>query len=162
MTLSSLVALAISFALSFAASSSGAVFRPGAWYEGLQKPSFTPPNWMFPVVWTILFSLMAIAAFLVWEARGLAAWPQLAFYGVHLLINAGWSYLFFGRRRLDWAMAEVLLLWTSIAILIALFAPISAVAAWLLAPYLAWVTIAAALNFRLLRMNGPRGENAAA
>lgn len=91
----------------------------------------------------------------------MAALPALALYAVHLAVNAAWSILFFGKKRLDWAMAEVVCLWLMIVAVIAAFAPFSRVAALLLAPYLAWVTVAAALNFRLLQLNGPRGSTAA-
>ncbi len=94
---------------------------------------------------------------LVWEAAGWAAWPVLALYLFHLVVNAAWSFLFFGLKRLDWAMIEVIGLWIVIAILIVLFSSYSMIAALLLVPYLVWVTIAALLNYRLLQLNGPRG-----
>lgn len=149
------------FAMCFGAASSGAYFRPGAWYAALKKPSWTPPNWAFPVVWTTLFLMMSIAGFLIFQTAGWSAWPALALFAAHLVVNAVWSWIFFGLKRLDWAMAEVLVLWAAIAALIALFAPINTVAALLLAPYLLWVTIAAFLNFRLLQLNGPRGPQTA-
>ena len=154
---SSAIALGVFVAASFAAASTGGLFRPGAWYTGLRKPGWTPPNWAFPVVWSILFCAIAVSGWLVWEAAGPAAWPALALHGVQLGVNALWSFLFFGRRRLDWAMVDVVCLWLLIAAQIAMFAPISPLAAALLAPYLLWVTIAAALNWRLLQLNGPRG-----
>lgn len=157
MQTSSLIALAVFFVGTFAAASSGAAFKPGAWYAALRKPRWTPPNWAFPVVWSVLYCAMAIAGWLVWEAAGVDAWPAIGLYVVHLFVNAGWSLLFFGMKRLDWAMVEVIALWISIAVVIVAFAPISTTAALLLAPYLAWVTIAATLNLRLLQMNGPRG-----
>jgi tryptophan-rich sensory protein len=150
-------ALLAFLAASFAAASSGALFRPGAWYEALRKPSWTPPNWAFPVVWSILYVTIALSGWLVWSAAGATAWPALALFAAQLVLNAGWSALFFGARRLDWAMAEVAALWASIAAVIAAFAPHSQAAALLLAPYLAWVTVAAFLNYRLLRLNGARG-----
>jgi translocator protein len=158
LALSSIVALVVFFGLSFAAASTGAVFRPGAWYAGLRKPSWTPPNWAFPLVWSVLFCTIAVSGWLVWEARGAAAWPALALFAVHLLVNAAWSFLFFGMKRLDWAMAEVIGLWVLIAAVIVAFAQFSTLAALLLTPYLAWVTVAAALNFRLLQLNGARGS----
>jgi len=161
LALSSIVALAAFFTMSFAAASTGAVFRPGAWYAALRKPRWTPPNWAFPVVWSVLFCAIAVSGWLVWEAGGPAAMPALILYAVHLAVNAAWSFLFFGKKRLDWAMAEVVCLWLMILAMIVVFAPFSRVAALLLAPYLAWVTIAAALNFRLLQLNGPRGQTAA-
>ncbi|NDC58056.1 MAG: tryptophan-rich sensory protein [Alphaproteobacteria bacterium] len=161
MTLSSAIALAVSFIVAFAAASTGAAFRPGAWYAALRKPSWTPPNWAFPVVWSVLFTAMAVSAWLVWETAGAAALPALALYGAHLAVNAVWSVLFFGLKRLDWAMVEVICLWLMIAAVIAAFAPLSLTAALLLAPYLLWVTIAATLNFALLRLNGARGPTLA-
>lgn len=161
MALSSTIALITFFVLSFAAASTGAVFRPGAWYANLRKPSWTPPNWAFPVVWSVLFCAIAVSGWLVWEAGGAAAWPALTLYALHLLVNAAWSFLFFGMKRLDWAMGEVVCLWLMIAVMIAAFAQFSMPAALLLAPYLAWVSIAATLNFRLLQLNGPRGSSAA-
>lgn len=161
MAVSSMIALAVSFVVTFAASASGAVFRPGDWYAGLRKPRWTPPNWAFPVVWSLLFCAMAISAWLVWETAGVAAWPALALYGGHLLVNAVWSFLFFGLKRLDWAMAEVVCLWLMIALVIAAFWTVNVAAALLLAPYLAWVSVAAFLNFRLLQLNGARGMDRA-
>lgn len=154
---SSAIALAVFVVGSFAAASTGGVFRPGAWYASLRKPSWTPPNWAFPVVWSILFCAIAVSGWLVWERGGLAAWPALALHAVQLAVNAMWSFLFFGRRRLDWAMVDVALLWVLIAAMIAVYAPISPLAAGLLLPYLAWVSIAGALNWRLIQLNGPRG-----
>ncbi|MDZ7628347.1 MAG: TspO/MBR family protein [Parvularculaceae bacterium] len=161
MTFSSAIALAVFFLGSFSAASSGAVFRPGDWYASLRKPKWTPPNWAFPVVWSILFCAIAVSGWLVWETAGVAAWPALLLFAAHLLVNAAWSFLFFGLKRLDWAMVEVSLLWMTIVALIAVFAPISMPAALLLSPYLAWVSVAAALNFRLLQLNGARGVTVA-
>lgn len=157
MTLSSSIALIVFFLMSFSAASTGAVFRPGEWYANLQKPSWTPPNWVFPLVWSVLFCTIAVSGWLVWEAGGVAAWPALVLYAAHLAANSAWSFLFFGKKRLDWAMAEVIFLWLMIAVVIAAFAEFSLVAALLLLPYLTWVSIAAALNLRLLQLNGPRG-----
>lgn len=147
------IALAAFAALNFAAASSGGAFRPGAWYASLAKPGWTPPNWAFPVVWLIIFALNIFAGWLVWRAAGEAALPALAVYTVSLGVNAAWSWLFFGRRRMDLAMIDVVALWLSIAAVIAMFAPISPLAASLLAPYLLWVTIAGFLNLRMIQLN---------
>lgn len=147
------IALAAFVALNFAAASSGGAFRPGAWYASLAKPGWTPPNWAFPVVWLIIFTLNTFAGWLVWNAAGGAALPALAVYAGSLAINAAWSWLFFGRRRMDLALIDVVALWLSIAAVIALFAPISSLAALLVAPYLLWVTIAACLNLRMIQLN---------
>jgi tryptophan-rich sensory protein len=143
MDLSSALSLAAFVGLNFATASSGAVFRPGEWYAALRKPGWTPPNWAFPVVWTTLFLMIAVSGWRVWEAQGLDALPALAVYALSLGLNAAWSLLFFGMRRMDWALAEVVVFWLSILAVIVVFAPIDALAAWLLAPYLAWVAIAA-------------------
>ncbi len=157
MTLDSLLALAGFLIVNFAAASSGAVFRPGDWYEALRKPGWTPPNWAFPVVWSVLYLLNAVSGWLVWQSSGPDAWPALAVYAVSLVLNAGWSALFFGLKRLDWGLAEVIALWVSILAVIVVFAPLNLTAALILLPYLAWVTLAGVLNLRLLQLNGPQG-----
>ncbi len=133
---------------------SGIFFRPGAWYLALAKPSWTPPNWLFGPAWTILYLLIAISGWRVWErAADGAVFVPMAVYGLQLALNAGWSPLFFGLKRPDWAFAELVCLWLAILANIAVFHPIDPVAAWLLAPYFAWVTYAGALNFAVWRLN---------
>ena len=134
--------------------SSGAFFKPDEWYRGLSKPSWNPPDWVFGAGWSILYLLIAIAGWRVWErAPEGAALVPMALYGLQLVLNAGWSPLFFGLKRPDWAFAELLCLWLAIVANIAVFYPIDPVAAWLLAPYLAWVTFAGALNLAVWRLN---------
>jgi len=149
----SLFALGAFVLVNFAAATSGAVFKPGAWYEGLAKPRWTPPNLAFPIVWTTLFLMNAVSGWLVWEKAGAAALPAFAVYALSLALNAGWSALFFGAKRMDAALVEVVLLFASIAAVAALFLPHSPAAAALQLPYLAWVGVASFLNYRLLRMN---------
>ena len=153
MDLSALIALGVFIVLNVLAASSGAVFRPGEWYEQLAKPGWTPPNWAFPVVWSALFLMNAVAGWLVWQAAGMAAGLALGIYLVSLVINACWSGVFFGLRRMDLGLVNVALLWLSIVAVAVLFWPDSPVAAVLQLPYLLWVTIATALNFTVLRMN---------
>ena len=153
MDLSALIALGVFIVLNVLAASSGAVFRPGEWYEQLAKPGWTPPNWAFPVVWSALFLMNAVAGWLVWQAAGMAAGGALGVYVVSLVINACWSGVFFGLRRMDLGLVNVALLWLSIVAVAVLFWPDSPVAAVLQLPYLLWVTIATALNFTVLRMN---------
>jgi tryptophan-rich sensory protein len=117
---------------------------------------------MFPVVWSLLYTAMGVSAWMVWLAGGIAALPVLLLYTVHLGVNAAWSWLFFGRQRLDLALIDSVLLWVLIAAIIIGFASFSLVAALLLLPYLAWVSVATALNFRLLQLNGRRGQARAA
>ena len=149
----SLLALFAFLAANLAAASSGAIFKPGDWYETLQKPSWVPPNWAFPVVWTALFAMNAVAGWLVWEAAGSGAGLAMAVYGTSLVINALWSAFFFGMKRMDLALGDVAVLWLSLVAQIAVFAPISPLAALLVLPYLAWVSTAALLNLRMIQLN---------
>ena len=154
MDITGFLALAGFLAACVAAASSGALFRPGAWYEGLAKPPWRPPNWAFAPAWTVLYVTIAVAGWLVWREAGFGrGGPALGIYAVQLLLNALWSALFFGLRRPDIAFAEVVALWLSILATILAFHPLHAGAAWLLVPYLCWVTFAAALNFSIWRLN---------
>ena len=154
MKLSSLLVLAGFIAVCFLASTMGAIFRPGYWYEQLAKPSWRPPNWLFAPVWTLLYLTIAISGWLVWREVGFArgALP-LGIYLLQLLLNAAWTPLFFGLHRPDLALFDIALLWLSIIATIAVFYPISPSAAFLLLPYLVWVSFAAALNFSIWRLN---------
>lgn len=138
----------------FLAAAMGAIFRPGAWYEQLAKPSWRPPNWLFAPVWTLIYLTIAVSGWLVWREAGLAegALP-LAIYLVQLLLNAAWTPLFFGLHRPDLAFVDIVLLWLSIIATMMAFHPVSQTAAFLLLPYLLWVTFAAALNFSIWRLN---------
>ncbi len=132
----------------------GAVFMPGEWYATLRKPPWNPPGWIFGPVWTALYTMMAVAAWLVWKRGGFAAQRRpLMLFLVQLALNAVWTPLFFGLHWTGVALVEIVLLWLAIAATIAAFRPVSRVAAWLLAPYLAWVSFAAVLNFVLWRLN---------
>jgi tryptophan-rich sensory protein len=151
---SQIIALVGFFAACFAAATTGAVFKPGEWYEGLRKPSWNPPNWLFPIAWSALYIMIAVSGWLVWrqDGFGLPVWV----WALQLVLNAGWSIVFFGIRRLGLAVAEAWLMWASILSCIILFAPISPAAAWLMVPYLLWVSFAIALNRAVWRLNpGP-------
>lgn len=137
--------------LVFVAASTGAQFEPGPWYDALNKPSWTPPNWLFPVAWTILYAMIAVAGWLVWRRAGFG--PALAIWGVGLVLNGLWSYLMFGQQRIDLALVDIAALWVATAAFIWAALPIDLRAALLFAPYLAWVSFAAALNFAVWRMN---------
>lgn len=137
------------------AAATGVLFRPGAWYESLAKPAWTPPNWLFGPAWTVLYIAMAVAGWLVWSAQGGAA-ATAVWFG-QLALNAAWSWLFFGLRRMDLAFGDVLLLWLTIVAFIVLAWPVSELAAALFVPYVLWVTYAAALNLAVWRANpGPQ------
>ena len=138
----------------FFAALTGALFRPGDWYERLVKPAWRPPNRLFAPVWTILYFTIAISGWLVWREAGFAsAALPLAIYALQLVLNAAWTPLFFGLHRPDLGFIDIVLVWLSIIATIAFFFPIDAAAALLLLPYLAWVTFAAALNFAVWRLN---------
>ena len=138
-------------ALVLLAASTGAVFKPGPWYAGLRKPAWTPRSWVFPVVWTLLYAAIAFAGWSVWREAGWSL--PIAFWGAQLVLNAAWSWLFFGLKRMEWAMADVSLLVLTVLGFIVTAAPVSAIAAWLFVPYLVWVVTAAALNLRVMQMN---------
>ena len=141
------------------AAASGAAFPPGEWYEQLVKPSWRPPNWLFAPAWTILYLTIAVSGWLVWRDFGFAAAAlPLTVYAIQLVLNAAWTPIFFGLHRPDLAFFEIVLLWLSILATIALFYPLNAGAAWLLVPYLAWVTFAAALNLAIWQLNSASGS----
>lgn len=133
----------------------GAYFEPGSWYQMIQKPSFTPPDWVFPIVWPVLYACMAVAAWGVWEQHGFErARRPLKWFGVQLALNAAWSWLFFGRHNIGAALAEIVLLWSAILFTILLFWQYRRWTAWLLIPYLVWITYAVALNYGIWELNG--------
>jgi len=147
------IAIAVFVGLNFATASSGGVFKPGAWYAALNKPSWTPPNLAFPIVWGLLFAINAWAGWLVWETVGTSSPLAFGLYVGSLILNAGWSWLFFGRRRMDLALVNVVLLWLSLVAIMVVFWDLRPFAALLLIPYLTWVTIASALNLRMIQLN---------
>lgn len=146
--------LLVFFVLVVVAASSGVLFQPGEWYATLRKPRWTPPNWLFGPVWSVLYIMIAIAGWMVWKAAPGSAAMWL--WGLQLVLNAAWSGLFFGMRRMDLAFYCVAALWICVAGFIVAAAGISAGAALLFVPYLIWVTIAAALNRTVWRMNPDR------
>lgn len=150
--------LVVSLTLPQLAGGIGALFTgpaiPG-WYSQLAKPSFTPPAWLFGPAWTTLFLLMGIALFLVWRSRAKLPLARAAYvtFGVQLALNVLWSALFFGLGQPLWAFGEIAVLWVAIAATMLTFARVSKPAAWLLAPYLGWVTFAACLNYAIAVAN---------
>lgn len=122
------------------------------WYESLAKPGWTPPNWLFGPVWTILYLMMGVAAWLLWRKSGVREWPMRLFL-VQLLLNVTWSALFFGLRSPGAGFVEIVLLWSAILATLIAFAGVAPVSGWLLLPYLVWVGYAAALNFSIWRLN---------
>ena len=132
----------------------------GPWYRNLRKPAWQPPDWLFGPVWTTIFLLSALAGALAWSAADAGPADRAAIgiaYVANGLLNAGWSLLFFKLRRPDWALVETGALLLSVVAMIAVVRPQEPWAAWLLAPYLAWVCFAGVLNRTIVRLNRPFG-----
>lgn len=129
---------------------------PGGWYSFLTKPAWTPPNWLFGPVWTLLYTAMAIAAWLIWRQAGsvAAARVPLALFTIQLLFNLSWTLIFFGQHLPEVAFLDIIFLWLAILATLLTFWRIRPLAGWLLLPYLIWVTFAAALNYSIWRALG--------
>ena len=125
----------------------------GSWYATLVKPSWNPPSWLFGPVWTVLYALMGVAGWLVWRRGGPAIRPALQWFAVQLVLNVGWSAVFFGLQMPGLAFAEILVLWLAIAATLMTSWRVSRAAGILLVPYLLWVSFAAVLNFAIWRLN---------
>ncbi len=140
--------------LCFAAAAIGSQFTPGTWYEQLDKPPWTPPDGVFGPVWTVLYAMMGVSAWLVWKDAGFAgARGPLRLFGVQLVLNVGWSWVFFGLESPGAALIEIVVLWVAILATLVAFWRRQALAGALLLPYLLWVSFAAALNFEIWRLN---------
>lgn len=129
----------------------------GPWYHDLRKPSWQPPDWLFGPAWTVILGLAAWAFVLCWgeaQAQG-EAWLLIALYLVNGVLHFAWSPLFFTAKRPDWALVEVPFLWLSVLVLSIVLRDWSALASWLIVPYLAWVSFATILNLAIVRLNRP-------
>jgi tryptophan-rich sensory protein len=149
--------LILSLVICFAASGIGALFTTpqiDGWYATLNRPSIAPPNWVFGPVWTLLYLMMAVAAWVVWKKDGMrqAALP-LTLFGVQLVLNVLWSVLFFGMENPFLAFLEIVILWLFILATTIAFFRESRVAGGLMVPYLCWVTFAAVLNYGFWTLN---------
>lgn len=138
----------------FAAPALGSAAGPGAWYAELKKPSWNPPGWVFGPVWSVLYASMAGAAWGVWRRGGFRAQRlPLGLFLTQLALNALWTPLFFGLRSPGLALVDIVLLWLALVATLAAFARVHRGAGALLAPYLAWVSFAAFLNFTIWQLN---------
>lgn len=142
---------AIFLAACFAAGTTGAVFPPGEWYRALNKPSWTPPDWVFPITWTVLYASMSFAAARVAPAEGSAY--AMAFFALQIALNTLWTPIFFGLRKLAGGMLVLSCLWLAVFATLVSFWQIDWIAGLLIVPYIIWVSIAAALNFAVWRLN---------
>lgn len=124
------------------------------WYAGLNKPSFNPPSWLFAPVWTTLYVLMGISFFLIWKQPVSRKRNQaLLFFLIQFVLNMGWSFIFFGMHETGWALVEMIIMWLAILITLFSFARFSRIAAWLLVPYIVWVSFAMILNGAIWKLN---------
>ena len=140
----------------------GLLTEVGPWYEGLRFPSWRPPNWLFGPAWTVIYIFIACSGIVAWEhAPDAAARKELLeLLAINIALNVAWSPLFFKLRRPDWALAELIVFWLSIAVLVGFILMFSPFAAALMAPYLGWVTFAGWLNWTVVKLNRPFGVNA--
>ncbi len=153
-----IIKLVVSIVACQAAGAIGSIFTTPAiptWYAALEKPFFTPPNWLFAPAWITLYVLMAIAAFLIWR-QGLEhkeVKVALLVFLVQLILNALWSVVFFGLQSPLWGMVVILALWVAILLTILRFFKLSTAAGALLLPYILWVSFASALNIAVWVLN---------
>jgi len=158
MKIKNIAKLVISIIICQLAGVIGSVFTTSAiseWYTTLQKPFFTPPNWLFAPVWLTLYTLMGISLYLIWN-KGLKnkrVKNSLYLFGLQLVLNAVWSILFFGLRSPLLGLIEIVFLWVFIVLTILKFYKISRTAGLLLIPYIVWVSIALLLNFYIWILN---------
>lgn len=126
-----------------------------SWYLTLQKPSWNPPNWIFGPVWTTLYVMMGIALFLVWKEDTSSELKAIAviLFAVQLLLNFFWSFIFFKLEQPGWAFVEILVLWLMLLACIFAFGQVNKTAAWLLVPYISWVSFATILNGTIWKLN---------
>lgn len=156
---SNLVALAIALAVPFAVATIAGIVTSSSvstWYPILKKPAWNPPAWVFGPVWTLLYLMMGIASWLVWQKRAqnqALVRRALSWYGLQLGLNLVWSVIFFGLRQVGLALIEIVILWSTLLITIVKFGHIRRDAAVLLLPYLLWMTFAAALNAAIWCLN---------
>jgi translocator protein len=143
----------------FVAVLGGTITDLGPWYQALRKPEWQPPPLVFPIAWTTIYALTAASAVIAWRRapRGSEREWLIGMFALNGFLNVLWSLLFFRLHRPDWALAEVAFLWLSVVALIILTAPHARLSAILLVPYLIWVSLAAALNFDVVRLNAPFG-----
>lgn len=132
----------------------GSQFGPGDWYQTLTKPEWNPPNWIFGPVWTLLYISMGISVWIIWKNYGLktAAIP-ITFFIAQLILNALWSWFFFGLENVGLAFIDIVALWTLIFITLILFWKLNTWSGVLLLPYIAWVSFATVLNYNIWQLN---------
>lgn len=134
-----------------AAATTGIIFKPGQWYESLIKPNFTPPNWLFPVAWSFIYLLLACVGHRLSSIPG--SQVLLALWAAQIALNTLWTPVFFGAQRIFAGMIIIALLWLVVAAMVLMALRLDVISGLLLLPYLAWLCVAAALNYSILRKN---------
>lgn len=152
------IKLIIAIALPLAVGATSGFFTAtgvGTWYTTIQKPSWNPPGWVFGPVWTTLYVLMGISLYLVWKADIGAPAKNLALglFLAQLVLNFFWSFIFFYMEQPGWAFVEIVAMWALIVATIFAFARVNNMAAWLLVPYVSWVSFAGILNYAIWKLN---------
>lgn len=150
--------LIISIALPVAVGATSGFFTAtgvDSWYQTINKPSWNPPGWIFGPVWTTLYVMMGIALFLVWKSNTNEALKKTAItlFAVQMVLNFFWSFIFFKQEQSGWALVEIIVLWVAILLTIFAFAKVNKTAAWLLVPYISWVSFATILNYTIWKLN---------
>lgn len=127
---------------------------PG-WYQTINKPTWNPPSWIFGPVWTTLYVMMGIALFLIWKSdvSQTAKKTAIILFAAQLGLNFFWSFIFFNQHQPGWALVEIIVMWVSILLTIFAFAAVSKTGAWLLIPYISWVSFATILNYTIWQLN---------
>lgn len=125
------------------------------WFQTINKPDWQPPNWVFGPVWTVLYVFMGLAFYLIWISKAPAGRKRTAItlWIIQLVFNFFWSFIFFKKHQLDWALGEIVLLWCFILLTTLSFGRIKTQAAWLMVPYISWVTFATLLTLSIYRLN---------
>lgn len=134
------------------ASGLGTANEIASWYNTIQKPNWNPPNWIFGPVWTTLYIMMGVAIALVWHS-GNKNKTAMMLFGIQFALNLCWSFIFFGLHEIGFALVEIIFMWGFIVATIVAFSRISKTAAWLLVPYISWVTFASILNGTIWALN---------
>ena len=127
----------------------------GSWYQTINKPSWNPPGWVFAPVWTTLYVMMGVSLYLVWKSgvSNNLKRTAIGLFAVQLILNFFWSFIFFDQQQPGWAFVEIIAMWVFILLTIFAFAKVNKTAAWLLVPYISWVSFATILNYTIWKLN---------
>ena len=156
--MNNLVKLVISVAIPVSVGAISGFFtvsEVGGWYQTINKPSWNPPGWIFGPVWITLYIMMGIALYMVWKTDADPGLKKTAIviFAIQLMLNFFWSFIFFNQHQVGWALVEILGMWIFILLTIFAFAKVNNNAAWLLVPYISWVSFASILNYAIWKLN---------